>query len=65
EAQGIEQELQERVREELQERIQEQLKEKLQEQLTNLKPAVPKTVTTVNKTAEQALTPEKTQSQRP
>ena len=65
EAQGIEQELQERVREELQERIQEQLKEKLQEQITNLKPALPKTVTTVNKTAEQAPTPEGTKRLRP
>ena len=66
EAQGIEQELQERVREELQERIQEELQEKVREQITNLKPEAPKTVTTENKTAEQAPTPDKTQSrQRP
>jgi len=65
EAQGIEQELQERVREELQERLQEQVKETLREQITNLKPAVPKTVTTVNKTAEAIPSPERIQRQRP
>ena len=64
EAQGIEQALQERVQEELQQRIQEQVKETMQEQITNLKPAVPKTVTTVNKTAEQTLTQGKTQSRQ-
>ena len=63
--QRIQAEVKERIQAEVQEGVGEELQEKVREQITNLKPAVPKTVTTVNKTAEQALTPDRAKRLRP